>query len=88
MDHIYTITRLIEVSRVYKKPLCLTFIELKKAFDSVGTVAVMEALTNQVLPTPYIEILRESLKYHAKIGIGRYGNENRRSTTLPSSLRR
>ncbi|KJH47969.1 hypothetical protein DICVIV_05945 [Dictyocaulus viviparus] len=46
MDHIHTITRLIEVSREYKKPLCLTFIDLKKAFDSVETGAVMEVLTN------------------------------------------
>ncbi|KJH39882.1 hypothetical protein DICVIV_14219, partial [Dictyocaulus viviparus] len=59
MDHIHTITRLIEVSREYKKPLCLTFIDLKKGFDSVETEAVMEALTNQALRTPYIKILRE-----------------------------
>ncbi|VDP47155.1 unnamed protein product [Heligmosomoides polygyrus] len=42
IDHIHTITKLIEVSREYK--LCLTFIDLKKAFDSVETEAVMEAL--------------------------------------------
>ncbi|KJH48832.1 hypothetical protein DICVIV_05022 [Dictyocaulus viviparus] len=59
MYHIHTITRLIEVSREYKKPFCLTFIDLKKAFDSVETEAVMGALTNQALPTPYIKILRE-----------------------------
>ncbi|KJH39657.1 hypothetical protein DICVIV_14461, partial [Dictyocaulus viviparus] len=47
------------VSRQHKKPLCLTFIDLKKAFDSVETEAVMEALTNQALPTLYIKILRE-----------------------------
>ncbi|KAE9412159.1 hypothetical protein Angca_005538, partial [Angiostrongylus cantonensis] len=33
MDHIHTLTRLIEVSRVHKRPLCLTFIDLEKAFD-------------------------------------------------------
>ncbi|KAE9418638.1 hypothetical protein Angca_008832, partial [Angiostrongylus cantonensis] len=33
MDHIHTLTRLIEVSREYKRPLCLTFIDLEKAFD-------------------------------------------------------
>ncbi|KJH44400.1 hypothetical protein DICVIV_09566 [Dictyocaulus viviparus] len=59
MDHIHTITRLIELSREYKKPLCFTLIDLKKAFDSVETEPVMEALTNQALPTPYIKILRE-----------------------------
>ncbi|KAK6755378.1 hypothetical protein RB195_014008 [Necator americanus] len=40
-------------------PLCLTFIDLKKAFDTVVTEAVMEALDNQGVLTPYIMILRE-----------------------------
>ncbi|KAK6763031.1 hypothetical protein RB195_023653 [Necator americanus] len=40
-------------------PLCLTFIDLKKAFDSVETEAVMEALDNQGVPTLYIKVLRE-----------------------------
>nr|CDJ80166.1 RNA-directed DNA polymerase (reverse transcriptase) domain containing protein [Haemonchus contortus] len=44
IDHIHTLTRLIEVSRQYKMPLCLTFIDLKKAFDTVETEAVIEAL--------------------------------------------
>ncbi|KAE9412947.1 hypothetical protein Angca_007032, partial [Angiostrongylus cantonensis] len=35
MDHIDMITRLIQVSREYKRPLCLTFIDLQKAFDSI-----------------------------------------------------
>ncbi|KAK6733122.1 hypothetical protein RB195_017094 [Necator americanus] len=36
-------------------PLCLTFIDLKKAFDSVETEAVVEALDNQGVPTQYIK---------------------------------
>ncbi|KAK6752702.1 hypothetical protein RB195_003863 [Necator americanus] len=40
-------------------PLCLTFIGLKKAFDSVETEAVVEALDNQGVPTQYIKVLRE-----------------------------
>ena len=59
IDHIHTVTKLIEVSREYKMPLCLTFIDLKKAFDSVETEAVIEALGNQGIPTQYIRILRE-----------------------------
>ncbi|KAK6742865.1 hypothetical protein RB195_010246 [Necator americanus] len=39
--------------------LCLTFIDLKKAFDSVETEAVVEALDNQGVPTQYIKVLRE-----------------------------
>ena len=62
MDHIHTITRLIEVSREYKRPLCLTFIDLKKAFDTVETEAVIEALGKHDIPTQYIKILRELYK--------------------------
>ncbi|KAK6761571.1 hypothetical protein RB195_022588 [Necator americanus] len=40
-------------------PLCLTFIDLKKALDSVETEAVVEALDNQGVPTQYIKVLRE-----------------------------
>ncbi|KAE9413940.1 hypothetical protein Angca_006890, partial [Angiostrongylus cantonensis] len=62
MDHIHTITRLIEVSREYKRPLCLTFIDLKKAFDSNEIEAVMETLGSQGVPTQYLKILLELYK--------------------------
>ncbi|KAK6749731.1 hypothetical protein RB195_002002 [Necator americanus] len=55
IDHIYTVSKLIEVSREYKMRLCLTFIDLKKAFDSVETEAIVEALDNQGVPTQYIK---------------------------------
>ncbi|KAE9414380.1 hypothetical protein Angca_006901, partial [Angiostrongylus cantonensis] len=55
MDRIHTITRLNEVSREYKRPLCLTFIDLEKAFDSIEIEAVMEALGSQGVPTQYIK---------------------------------
>ncbi|KAE9412925.1 hypothetical protein Angca_009389, partial [Angiostrongylus cantonensis] len=59
MDHINTLTRLIEVSREHKRPLCLTFIDLEKAFDSIEIEAVMEALGSQGVPPQYVKILRE-----------------------------
>ncbi|KAE9419251.1 hypothetical protein Angca_004846, partial [Angiostrongylus cantonensis] len=62
MDHIHTLTRLIEVSREYKRPLCLTLIDLEKALDSIEIEAVMEALGSQGVPTQYIKILRELYK--------------------------
>ncbi|KAK6764632.1 hypothetical protein RB195_024813 [Necator americanus] len=37
-------------------PLCLTFIDLKKAFHSIETEAVMEALDNQGVPTQYVKL--------------------------------
>ncbi|KAK6734820.1 hypothetical protein RB195_018170 [Necator americanus] len=55
IDHIHTVSKLIEVSREYKMPLCLTFIDLKKAFDLVETEAVGEALDNKGVPTQYIK---------------------------------
>ncbi|KAE9412388.1 hypothetical protein Angca_004682, partial [Angiostrongylus cantonensis] len=62
VDHIHTITRLIEVLRQFKRPLCLTFIDLEKAFDSVEIEAVMEALGSQGVPFQYIKILCELYK--------------------------
>ncbi|KAE9419205.1 hypothetical protein Angca_009103, partial [Angiostrongylus cantonensis] len=59
MDRIHTLTRLIEVSREYKRPLCLTFIDSWKAFDPIEIEAVMEALGSQGVPIQYIKILRE-----------------------------
>ncbi|KAK6737683.1 hypothetical protein RB195_020033 [Necator americanus] len=40
-------------------PLCLTFIDLKKAFDLVEMEAVMETLDNKGVSTQYVEVLRE-----------------------------
>uniref|UniRef100_A0A7I5E8Z9 Reverse transcriptase domain-containing protein n=1 Tax=Haemonchus contortus TaxID=6289 RepID=A0A7I5E8Z9_HAECO len=40
-------------------PLCLTFIDLKKALDTVETEEVVEALGSQGVPTQYIRMLRE-----------------------------
>ncbi|EPB70136.1 hypothetical protein ANCCEY_10782 [Ancylostoma ceylanicum] len=40
-------------------PLCLTFIDLRKAFDTNETEAVLEALGNQGVPTQYIRIFAE-----------------------------
>ncbi|KAK6764734.1 hypothetical protein RB195_024894 [Necator americanus] len=58
IDHIHTVSKLIEVSREYKMPLCLTFIDLKKAFDLVENEAVMEALDNQGVRTQHIKVKR------------------------------
>ncbi|KAE9413357.1 hypothetical protein Angca_006214, partial [Angiostrongylus cantonensis] len=62
MDHIRTITRLIEVLREYKRQLCVTFIDLQKAFDSNEIEAVMEAFGSQGVLTVFIKILRELYK--------------------------
>ncbi|VDP39176.1 unnamed protein product [Heligmosomoides polygyrus] len=58
-DLIHTITKLIEVSREGKLPLCLTLTDLKKAFESVETEAVVKVLLTYAVPTQYIRVLRE-----------------------------
>ncbi|KAK6734753.1 hypothetical protein RB195_018132 [Necator americanus] len=60
--HVHTLSKLIELSREYKMSLCLTFIDLKKASDSLETEAVIKALGNQGVPTPYIAILLQLLR--------------------------
>ncbi|KAE9412128.1 hypothetical protein Angca_007944, partial [Angiostrongylus cantonensis] len=62
MDHIHTLTWLTEVSREYEIPLCLTFIDIENAFDSIEIEAVMEALGSHEVPTQYVKILRELYK--------------------------
>ncbi|EPB72546.1 hypothetical protein ANCCEY_08356 [Ancylostoma ceylanicum] len=57
IDH--TVTRLIDVSPEYKMPLCLTFIDLKKVFNTVKKRAVLETLGNRIAPTQYIRIFHE-----------------------------
>ncbi|KAK6731020.1 hypothetical protein RB195_007469 [Necator americanus] len=59
IDHIRTVSRLIEVSREYKMPLFPTFIDSKKVFDSVETEEVRKVLDNQGVPIQYIKIPRE-----------------------------
>ncbi|KAK6760996.1 hypothetical protein RB195_022172 [Necator americanus] len=44
-------------------PLGLIFVDLKKAFDSVETKVVMEALDNKGVPSQYIKVLRELYSY-------------------------
>ncbi|KAK6743922.1 hypothetical protein RB195_010923 [Necator americanus] len=55
IHHIHTVSKLI---KEYKMPLCLSFIDLKKAFYSAETEAVMEALDNQGVHTQYMKVLR------------------------------
>uniref|UniRef100_A0A7I5EEL4 Reverse transcriptase domain-containing protein n=1 Tax=Haemonchus contortus TaxID=6289 RepID=A0A7I5EEL4_HAECO len=59
IDHIHTVTRLIVVALEYKMPLCFTFIDSKKAFDTAETEAVTEVLGNQGVPSQNIRMLRE-----------------------------
>ncbi|EPB70920.1 hypothetical protein ANCCEY_09977 [Ancylostoma ceylanicum] len=59
LDHIITCCRLIEVAREYQEPLVLTFIDHKKAFDSVEPAKVWKALEEQGVETRYTKVLSE-----------------------------
>ena len=53
------VTKFIEVLQEFKMLLCLTFIGLKKACDSVKTEVVIEALAKPGVQTQYIRVLLE-----------------------------
>ncbi|KAG1686823.1 putative helicase mov-10-B.1 [Nymphon striatum] len=55
MNHIHTVNQVIEKYHGYNLPLCLAFIDYKKAFDSVE--AVLNALSAQNISPAYIRML-------------------------------
>ncbi|KAK6749857.1 hypothetical protein RB195_002083 [Necator americanus] len=57
LDHIQTVSRIIEVCREYPLPLVLTFFDYGKAFDSVETNAILSALVDQGVDTSYVRTL-------------------------------
>uniref|UniRef100_A0A7I4YXJ4 Reverse transcriptase domain-containing protein n=1 Tax=Haemonchus contortus TaxID=6289 RepID=A0A7I4YXJ4_HAECO len=59
LDHIATCRRLIEASRGHRLPLVMTFIDYKKAFNSVEPLKVWEALEEQGVERIYVDVLRE-----------------------------
>eukprot|EP00794_Sanderia_malayensis_P008021 gene8021-8880_t len=59
IDHMHTLNQVIEKSNEFQLPLCLTFIDYEKAFDSVETNAVIQALANQNIQTKYVKALQE-----------------------------
>ncbi|KIH56557.1 hypothetical protein ANCDUO_13262 [Ancylostoma duodenale] len=59
MDNIQATTQLIERSHEYDLPLVLVFVDYKKAFDSVETNAVLNALTHAGIPSVYIHLLEQ-----------------------------
>ena len=58
-DHIHVINQLTERCREYRLPLCLLFIDFKKAFDTVEHQAVLNSLTQFGIPSRYIEVIRQ-----------------------------
>ena len=59
LDHLHTINQLKEKCQEYNKPLCMAFIDYEKAFDSVETQSVLNALHQQGVEREYIEVLKD-----------------------------
>ncbi|KAK6762741.1 hypothetical protein RB195_023448 [Necator americanus] len=57
LDHIQTVSRVIDFCLEYHLPLVLTFIDYEKAFDSVETNAILSALVDQGVEASYVRIL-------------------------------
>lgn len=59
MDHIHTVTQIIEKTKEYKIPLLMCFIDYTKAFDSVELNAVWNSLAKAGVENKYINMLEE-----------------------------
>ncbi|KAK6749351.1 hypothetical protein RB195_001765 [Necator americanus] len=59
LDHIQTVSKVIEVSREYGLPLVLTFVDYEKAFafDSVEMNAILSVLVDQGVDASYVRTL-------------------------------
>src|SRR5713101_6851920 len=57
IDHIHTVNQLIEKSEEFQKPLCMAFIDYKKAFDSLKTNMMIKALKKQEINDIYLELI-------------------------------
>ena len=58
-DHIHVVSQLQEKANKYKIPLCFTFVDYEKAFDSIEFTPLFTALANQGVDPAYITILRD-----------------------------
>ena len=59
-DHIFALSQLIERCREYRVPLCLLFVDFRKAFDSVEHNAVLQALSDQGVDPVYVRIIKDT----------------------------
>ncbi|CAK1594822.1 unnamed protein product [Parnassius mnemosyne] len=58
IDHIHTLRQIVQKSEEYNLPLCLAYVDYKKAFDSVEIWAVLQSLQRCQVDCRYIEVLK------------------------------
>ncbi|CAD6191521.1 unnamed protein product [Caenorhabditis auriculariae] len=59
MDHIHTLTQVVERHREYKLPLAIAFVDYKKAFDSVEVNAIRNSLVSAGIATKYVDLISD-----------------------------
>ncbi|CAD6197841.1 unnamed protein product [Caenorhabditis auriculariae] len=59
LDHIHTLTQVVERHREYHLPLALAFVDYRKAFDSVEINAMLNSLVAAGIPTKYIDLIEK-----------------------------
>jgi len=57
IDHLHSVSQLIEKSQEYQRELYVAFIDYNKTFDSIGHEYMFEALKNQGVPKSYRELI-------------------------------
>lgn len=74
LDHIHTVRQLFEKRKEYNLPLYCSFVDYKKAFDSLEHKAIWEALRDQGVEEKYVRIIEEVYKTStAKIRLDKKG---------------
>ena len=59
MDHIHAINQLKEKCLEHNIPLSMAFVDYEKAFDSVETHSVLEAVQGRGINSNYIKLIRD-----------------------------
>ncbi len=61
-QNVWMLETIINEAKAKLKPLCLTFVDVKKAFDSVSHDTILVAARRMGVPDPFINYLREFYK--------------------------
>ena len=59
-DHIATLRIILEQSLGYHSPICATFVDFEKAFDSVDRKVLRKLLHHYSIPEKYITIIQNT----------------------------
>ncbi|XGW11656.1 hypothetical protein V3C99_012831, partial [Haemonchus contortus] len=59
LDHLHVVRQLTEKCGEYRIPLCIAFVDYRKAFDSVETNAMLNAMSRYGVNSCYVDLLEE-----------------------------